>query len=563
MRISSPFVLLLSLLVLPTIAGVPQPKQAAIATAHPLATAAGFEILAMGGNAFDAAVAVSAALAVVEPAGSGLGGGGFWLIHRAADQRSTMIDGRETAPRAATRDMYLDATGSVIRNRSREGPLAAGIPGLPAALDHLARHYGTLPLSTSLKPAIRLASNGFAVSPLLHHALTETQDLLRQCPTSAAVFLPSNVVPASGTILFQPELAETLERIGQHGRDGFYKGPTAEALIARVTAGGGIWSLDDLAAYRIVEREPISIDINGTRLISAPPPSSGGIALATMLNVLDGFALNKVDLATRHHLIVEAMRRAYRDRAQYLGDPDFVDIPIARLTHPYYAAGLKTAIHEDRATPSAQLPGIRSPPAGTETSHYCIIDTAGNRVAATQSINFWFGSGFMAPGTGVILNNEMDDFSTKPGIPNGYQLVGADANAIAGGKRMLSSMSPTFVESDQGLLVLGTPGGSRIISMVLLGILAWRDGDRAATIARAPRFHHQYLPDILFHEPGAFDAITANSLSRRGHKLEQTESSYGNMQIITVDANGTVEAASDPRGEGFAQVGDAVRRIAP
>ena len=540
-----------------TIAGaaaspVPErPGQAAIASPHPLATRAGEEVLRAGGNAFDAAVAVSAALAVVEPYGSGLGGGGFFLLHRAEDGHQVMVDARETAPAAAHRDMFVDEQGARIPGLSLDTVLAAGIPGLPAALVHVSREYGRLPLGTVLAPAIRYAEEGFEVYPRLRTGLERKRAELEASPASAEVFFPGGELPALGALLRQPDLARTLRRLAEQGHEGFYQGAVAEALAAAVQADGGLWTLEDLAGYRVVEREPIVSRYRDARIVSAPPPSSGGVALATILNILEGYdlAAKPADLAT--HLVVEAMRRGYRDRALYLGDPDFVDVPVARLVHPVYAAGLRASIRTDRALPSDLLPGIQAREEAPQTTHFSIIDADGNRAGVTQTLNFWFGSGIMAAGTGVLLNNEMDDFSARPGVPDGFGLVTGLGNAIEPGKRMLSSMTPTFVESPQGVAILGTPGGSRIISMVLLGVLARVDGQASAReMVERRRFHHQYLPDVLVHEPGALDEAMAEALRRRGHLLEETTRDYGNLKVVTWDhADNRVEAATDPRGE--------------
>lgn len=548
--------LLLVLLVFcwPPLHAVETPPQAAVASAHPLATRAGMDIFAAGGNAFDAAVAVSAALAVVEPSGSGVGGGGFWLLHRAEDRRDVMIDGRERAPLAAKRDMYLDKSGEVSPKLSVDGALAAAIPGAPAALAHLAANYGRLPLKTSLAPAIRYAREGFAVDEHYRRLAQFRLAVLRASPAAASVFLKNDAVPETGYIIRQPDLAKTLAALAEHGADGFYKGRVAERLVAGVRAAGGIWTAEDLAQYRVVEREPVVGEYRGWRIVSAAPPSSGGVALLTMLNVLSGYELDKLDAVTRTHLIVEAMRRAYRDRADYLGDPDFVKMPVTMLVDRAYAAGLRAGIHPEQATPSRLLPGKIDPPQGTDTTHFSVIDKAGNRVAATLSVNLPFGAGFVPPGTGVLLNNEMDDFSAKPGAPNVYGLVGDEANAIAPGKRPLSSMSPSFIESERGVAVLGTPGGSRIISMVLLSMLDIAHGGDAVSAVKVKRFHHQYLPDTLHYEPHAFDAESISSLTARGHALKEVDRTYGNMQIVWWNKlNKSVQAASDPRGGGAAE----------
>lgn len=528
------------------------PGRAAVASAHPAATQVGHDILDAGGNAFDAAVAVSAALGVVEPTGSGLGGGGFWMLHFVEDGRAVMVDGREVAPGAASRDMYLDADGNPVPRLSKDGVLAAGIPGNPAALAHISEKYGRLSLEEALAPAARLARSGFEVDPRLQAGIRFKKDLLSRFPHSARIFLADGEVPEVGHVIRQPELAVTLERLARQGADGFYRGATAESLVAGVRAAGGLWTLEDFAAYRVKERAPVVINYRGVRIVTAPPPSAGGVALANVFNILNGFELDELDRTTRIHVVVESMRRAYRDRAEFLGDPDFVPMPLERLTHPYYAAGQRASIRLDRATPSDALPGILDAGGkGMQTTHFSVLDAEGNRVAASMSLNFWFGSGFTDPGTGVVLNNEMDDFSVKPGVANGYQLVGAAANAIEPGKRMLSSMTPTFLESDRGIAILGTPGGSRIISMVLLSTLAWIDGADAATMAALPRFHHQYLPDQIFHEPDALDAELKAALSGLGHTLVESRRRYGNMQVVTWDfATGEVSAASDPRAGG-------------
>jgi gamma-glutamyltranspeptidase/glutathione hydrolase len=538
-----------------------RPPGMAVATAHAAATRAGLEVMQGGGNAFDAAVAVSAALAVVEPYSSGLGGGGFWLLHRAADGLETLVDGRETAPAAAHRDMYLDARGHVVTGLSVDGPLAAGIPGMPAALEHISSRYGRLPLSQSLAPAIRLARDGFAVTPRYRRLAGFRLDVLRASPAAASVFLDAGEVPAEGHVVRQPELAATLEAIAGRGKAGFYDGPVAAALVHGVRVAGGIWSAEDLASYHVMERTPLAGYYRGLRVVSAPPPSSGGVALLTMLNILAGDDLPALDPTVRVHLLVETMRRAYRDRAEYLGDPDQVDVPVARLVDPGYGARLRKGIRLDRATPSAALPPAFPVPDGPHTTHFSILDAEGNRVAATLSINYPFGSGFMPSGTGVLLNDEMDDFSVKPGVPNVYGLVGAEANAIAPGKRPLSSMSPSFVEGPGRVGILGTPGGSRIITTVLLGILDFAQGHGPASWVSSPRFHHQYLPDEIQYEPGALSAAQVTGLEHMGHRLAPLSSPYGNMQAILWDAGaGRLEAASDPRGEGLALVAPAVQR---
>lgn len=548
------FLSVMLVLLLPGCTGRTQ-HAAAIASAHPLATAAGMEILEAGGNAFDAAVAVSAALAVVEPYSSGMGGGGFWLLHRAADGFEIMVDGRERAPLAANRDMYLDANRTVVPGLSINGPLAAAIPGAPAALAHIAQKYGRLSLERTLAPAIRHARDGFEVDPLYNRLAAFRLDAMRADAETARLFLQDNAVPSAAHRVVQPELAATLEALAEQGRDGFYAGRVAQQLVDGVHRAGGIWSLEDLEQYHVVERKPVSGTYQDLRVVSAAPPSSGGVVLVAMLNILAGFPLDTLDTATRTHVIIEAMRRAYRDRAEYLGDPDFVDLPVARLTDSGYAAELRESIRLDRATPSTALPAVSPPGEGTDTTHFSILDADGNRVAATLSINYPFGACFTPPGTGVLLNDEMDDFSVKPGVPNVYGLVGAEANSIAPGKRPLSSMSPTFLENRDGVAILGTPGGSRIITMLLLAILDHAEGGAPQSWVSQPRFHHQYLPDVVQYEPGAISARLAQSLEALGHTLKPLDSDYGNMQAVYLDRNtGRVSAASDPRGIGLSEV---------
>jgi len=533
------------------------PPAAAIASAHPLATKAGMKILAQGGNAFDAAVAVTAALAVVEPYSSGLGGGGFWLVHRAKDGFQTMIDGRETTPAAGHRDMYLDEEGNVIPGLSMNGPLSAGIPGVPAAMAHLADKYGNLPLNKTLASAIRYAEEGFEVDDHYRRLANFRKDVLNKSPESRRLFLDDGKVPAKGFVIKQPDLANTLKMIAKNGRDGFYKGPVARQLVRGIKSAGGIFTEADLASYQIIERKPITGEYHGVKITSAAPPSSGGIALVEMLNILSAYPLDneeKIDKATRKHLIVEAMRRAYRDRAIYLGDPDFVDVPVDLLTDQVYAAGLRASLRLDKATKSENLPGIEASKEGFHTTHFSVLDTQGNRVSATVTVNYPFGSGFTVPGTGVLLNDEMDDFSAKPGVPNAYGLVGAEANAIAPNKRPLSSMTPSFLETENGVAIIGTPGGSRIITMVLLAALDFIDGNTPDSWVGLGRFHHQYLPDVVQYEEGALTKSEKRKLEDLGHTLKKTSWRYGNMQAILWNKKtGVVSAASDPRGVGAAQ----------
>ncbi len=530
--------------------------KAAIASAHPLATLAGFKVLAQGGNAFDAAVAVSAALAVVEPYSSGLGGGGFWLLHVASSDKDIMIDGREKAPAAATADMYLDQDGKVMEKWSLIGPSAAGIPGEPAALAWIAKHYGKLGLKKDLAPAIRLAKQGFLANAEYRKMAHFRQGVLNRFPAARDIFLTHGNVPPKNARIVQSDLAHTLTLLANQGRAGFYTGSVAKKLVQGVKMMGGIWTLEDLKNYRIVERQPIVGHFRGARIISAAPPSSGGVVLLEALHILEQFDGHDVADKLQPHLVVESLRRAYHDRALYLGDPDFVDMPIDKLLSDDYAAKLAANISLQHATPSSALGQPIQVPQGKHTTHFSIIDAAGNRVAATLSINYPFGSGFVASGTGVLLNDEMNDFSAKPGVPNVYGLVGSKANSIAPGKRPLSSMTPTFVEWDNKVAVLGTPGGSRIISMVMLGILDALAGNPPSQWVSDVRYHEQYLPDEVQAEPAFVGSKAGVMLMKMGNKVVSTGRRYGNMQAILWNkASGSLQAASDPRGIGAAWVG--------
>lgn len=535
-----------------------KPEAAVIASAHHLATEAGHEILAAGGNAFDAAVAVSSVLSVVEPISSGLGGGGFFLLHDAATGKQTLVDARETAPASGVPTAYLDAEGNLDRDRSVNGPWAAGIPGLPAALVHLSHNYGKLPLSRSLAPAIRIAREGFPVYGRMARGYASRAEVMERYPGTREVFLRHGRAMAEGDNFIQPELAATLERLAADGFDGFYKGRTGRLLLAGVKQAGGQWTAADLAGYTVKEREPVRFAYRDWQITTAAPPSSGGIALASMLQILEGWDLQALSPAQRTHLVVEAMRRAYRDRTFFLGDPDFVQIPQRTLTSRDYAQGLRATIHPAKATPSDSLSGNPTPLEDEETTHFSIIDADGNRVGGTQTVNLLYGSGLVPKGTGVLLNNEMDDFALKPGTPNAFGVMGYEANAPAPGKRMLSSMTPTFMDNGHEVVVIGTPGGSRIITMVLLGILGYDAGLDAQAVAALPRYHHQWYPDVIEAESGTFDPATASELQAMGHalKLPGDEAAggrgsshvWGNLQTVHWDrASNTLSAGSDPR----------------
>ena len=531
-------------------------KNAAVATAHPLATQAAIDILNQGGNAFDAAITASAVLAVVEPYSSGLGGGGFWLLHRAADQHTVMLDGRETAPAAAHADMYLDAQGNAIKGASINGAKAAGIPGEPAALAYLAKQYGKLPLQTTLQAAIQLAQKGFPVDAYYQKMLKYRLDSLRNSPAAKSIFLSNNQIPAIGTLIKQSDLSKVLQKIAQQGKAGFYQGEVAEKLVQSVQAAGGIWTKEDLANYQVKLRQANQFTYGNMKITSAALPSSGGLVLHEIFNMLAHYDLSKMSTIQQTHIIVEAMRRAYRDRAEFMGDSDFVKVPSEKLTSSAYTQTLLKTLSLEKATKSSDLPKTAaSDYQGNDTTHFSIMDQAGNRVAATLSINYPFGSGFVAAGTGVLLNDEMDDFSIKANTPNVYGLVGSSANAIAAGKRMLSSMSPTFVEDEQRIALIGSPGGSRIITMVLLGILAFEKGLSAQEIVNTPRFHHQYLPDAIQLEPQIFTAAQQQQLQALGHQLDQHNDVWGNMQLVVYNKKtGEMTAASDKRAIGTSQV---------
>lgn len=544
----------LCLLLAPPVPAAGPPKQA-VASAHPQATAAGIAVLELGGNAFDAAVAVSAVLAVVEPYSSGLGGGGFWLLHRASDGHEVMVDGRERAPLQAHRDMYLDADGEPVERSSIDGALAAAIPGEPAALVHISRRYGRLPLSLVLAPAIALADEGFPVDAHYRRMAGFRLSALRASPEARRLFLADGEVPPLGYLIHQPALAGTLVRLAREGHKGFYEGDVASRLVEGVGKAKGIWTIEDMRNYQVVERKPVSGSFRGYRVVSAAPPSSGGVVLLEMLNMLENLDLEGQPSGQQVHLITEVMRRAYEDRARYLGDPDFVDVPVQKLTSPAYAKGRASDIDPRHASTSRPLD--MQVTEGHDTTHFSIIDREGNRVSATLSINYPFGACFVVPGTGVLLNDEMDDFSIKPGVPNVYGLVGNEANAIEPGKRMLSSMTPTFFENTEHVGILGTPGGSRIISMVLIGLLqATAEQPVTSWVGRA-RFHHQYLPDQIQYEPGAFSDTTRKYLLSLGHRLQELDDSYGNMQAVHWNrTRNKVSAASDPRAGGAAWVSE-------
>ncbi len=522
-----------------------------IASAHPLASEAGHRMLAAGGNAFDAAIAVAAALAVVEPYSSGIGGGGFFLLHRSRDAHDVMVDARETAPAAADARLYVDASGRAIPRASLDGARAAAIPGLPAGLAHLARHYGRLPLSVSLAPAIALARDGFALDARFANVARLAAGRLQRDVRTAAVFMPQGRPPVEGDRLRQPALAATLERLATDGHAGFYSGPVAAELVAAVRGDGGIWQMDDLARYAAVERPPMRIAFRDVKITAAALPSSGGVVIAQSLGMLAPFGDFDHRSPEGAHLVAETLRRAFDDRARWLGDPAFDPVPLDRLLSATHLKARGADIDPRKATPSTSLGAGRAGVESTDTTHFSVVDREGNRVAATLTINTLFGSGFIAGGTGVLLNNEMDDFALPDEQPNAYGLIGRGANLVQPGKRPLSSMTPMFVESGQGVHVLGTPGGSRIISMLLLAVLdiaAPRPPSPSELVARA-RFHHQFRPDRIEVEPDAFPDAWTGALRARGHAVETGRRAWGNMQLVFIQrGSGEVAVANDPRG---------------
>ena len=510
-----------------------------VVTAHHLATDVGVDILRRGGNAIDAAVAVGYALAVVYPAAGNLGGGGFMTLVL-ADGRKTFIDFREKAPLAATPAMYLDQKGSVIAGLSTRGHLAVAVPGTVAGLEYARDHFATLPRATLLAPAIRLADQGFVLEQGDADMLDSAAPDLRHDPASRAIFLdPTGAPIKAGDRLVQRDLAATLRAIARAGANGFYKGPVAEAIAKSNQAGGGLLTLADLTAYEARERRPVECNYRGYQVISAPPPSSGGVALCEMLNILEGYPLADLGFhsAAAVHDQIEAMRHAYADRNSYLGDPDVIDNPVTRLTDKAYAATIRDVIDPRLASDSRQIRAGLPPHEGVNTTHFSIADRFGNAVALTYTLNDWFGARVTAAGTGVLLNDEMDDFTAKAGVPNLYGLVQGDANAIAPGKRPLSSMCPTVVARDgKPVMVVGTPGGSQIISAVLLTILNTIDyGMTIQEAVDAPRFHQQWMPDVTRLEPFALSPDTQRLLEADGYRFAGPQQA-GHVAAVMIGA---------------------------
>jgi gamma-glutamyltranspeptidase / glutathione hydrolase len=535
-------------------------RHAMVATEQREATKVGVEVLARGGNAVDAAVAVAYALAVVDPCCGNIGGGGFMLLRR-RDGFERFIDFREQAPRRATRDMYLDARGNVVASRSRKGWLAVGVPGTVAGMETARREYGTMSRAALMAPAIALARDGFRLQAgdLVPFYGSATPDYRQR--NVAAIFLRAGHVYSPGQVLRQPQLARTLELIAAGGADAFYRGPIARTVVAASRAGGGVLSLDDFAQYRVEESAPVHCTYHGYAIASAPPPSSGGVTLCQILNIIEPYplALWGWHSARSLHYITEAQRRAFADRNAYLGDPDFVTDPVSQLLSASYAAWLRVQIDPHRATPSVAVrPGLR--PVGRsdgETTHYSIVDRWGNAVAVTYTLNDWFGASVIAGDTGFFLNDEMDDFTAKPGVPNMYGLVQGDRNDIQPRKRPLSSMAPTIVTKDGKLaMVTGSPGGSRISTIVLETILNHLVyGMNAQQAVDAPRTHMQWLPDRLEYEPGAFSAQTARELRAMGYSLLEIPE-WGSAQAVTRDPRtGWLYGGSDRRRPSGAAIG--------
>ena len=528
-----------------------------VVSADSLASAVGIEILRKGGNAVDAGVGVGFALAVTFPLAGNIGGGGFMVI-RLADGRTTTIDFREKAPSKARRDMYLDKQGEFVSSRSQKGHLAAGVPGSVAGLLLALERYGTMNRASVLEPSIALARNGFPLrNRFLARELADNFETFRRFPASLKVFSRDERPVLPGDVIRQSDLASTLELIKRDGRDGFYGGRTADLINSEMERNGGVVTRGDLTDYMPVERPPVTGSYRGYDFVSMGPPSSGGTILVEMLNILEGYNIRRsgTGTAATSTLLAETMKVAYADRAEFLGDPDFVDVPVDRLTAKDYASVRRKKILPSRATPSTRISSGEIPRREhVETTHYSIIDRWGNCVSVTTTINDFFGCGVMVEGAGFFLNNEMDDFSAKPGIPNQFGLVGGEANAIEPGKRMLSAMTPTIVLKDnKPFIVLGTPGGSRIITTILQIVVNIIDhGMDLQKAIDAPRLHHQWRPDSLFYESGGLPGPLKRRLSARGYVLVELKGEYGRAEGILVDRDGSYIGVTDRRGNGAA-----------
>jgi gamma-glutamyltranspeptidase/glutathione hydrolase len=536
-------------------------KSAMVSVQEAVAAEVGLQVLKDGGNAVDAGVAVALALAVTLPRAGNLGGGGFMMVHDAETGETRAIDYREMAPASATRDMYLDADGNADSTLSRFHGLAVGVPGTVAGMQLALETYGTMTLEQAAAPAIRLAEDGILVTADLADSLKALEKRMKTWPATAAIFYKEDgSFYEPGDVLKQPDLAATLKKIATEGPDGFYKGEVAEKIAASVQEAGGSMTVEDLANYRAVIRAPVTGTYRGHEIVSMPPPSSGGTHIIQILNVMEGYPIGFLghNSSDTIHVMAEAMKRAYADRSEYLGDPDFVDVPVKALTSKDYAAKIRDGISLNRATPSATIkPGKLAPYESDQTTHFSIVDKDGNAVSNTYTLNFSYGSGMTAAGTGVLLNNEMDDFSAKPGVPNAYGLIGGEANAVEPGKRPLSSMSPTIVLKDsKPFLVTGSPGGSRIITTTLQVISNMIDhGMNVAEATHAARIHHQWLPDEIRVEDGGLSRDTVAALEAKGHTIA-VKSVMGSTQSIHVDTDkGLLLGASDPRRTGSATVG--------
>ena len=532
-----------------------------VATQEATATEVGVDILRRGGNAVDAAVAVGFALAVTLPRAGNLGGGGFMMVHVAETGETVAIDYRERAPAASFRDMYLDAEGNADPELSRFTQLAVGVPGTVAGLALAHERYGSgnLTLAELVQPAIDLAADGITVTGDLANSLAGLRERLTRWPTSAAIFYRDDGSEfAVGDTLVQADLAASLSLIAAEGPAAFYDGPIGEAIVAELAKGNGIMTMDDLRAYEPVIRAPAEGDYRDYRVVSMPPPSSGGIHIVQILNILEDVPMGELghNSAQAIHWMAEAMKLAYADRSEYLGDPDHWEVPIVGLTAQDYADALRAEIDPDRARPAEEIgPGDPIPYESVETTHFSIVDADGNAVANTYTLNFSYGTGLVAEGTGILLNNELDDFSAKPGVPNAYGLIGGDANAVGPNKRPLSSMSPTFVFDPEGglFLVTGSPGGSRIITTTLQVIMNVIDhGMNIAEATNAVRIHHQWLPDQLRIEEG-LSLDTIGLLEEMGHVVEVRDA-MGSTQSILVTEGG-LTGASDPRRAGALTLG--------
>jgi gamma-glutamyltranspeptidase/glutathione hydrolase len=538
----------------------PQPvvaRNGMVASQDKLATRIGVDVLARGGNAVDAAVAVGFAMAVTHPQAGNLGGGGFMLVHLAERNVTVAIDYRETAPAATARDVFLDAAGNADPQKSRDTGLAVGVPGTVAGLALALERYGSgkFTLAELIAPAVELARAGIPVEDDLADSLARFQPRLVRWPSTAKIFLkPDGVALGAGDRLVQSDLAETLAAIAQGGPRAFYESEIAERIVAAVRTSGGQMSREDLKSYRPIVREPVRGSYRGFEIASMPPPSSGGVHLVQILNILEGYALRERD-ASALHLMIEAMKPAYADRAEYLGDPEAVTVPVKGLTAKAYANDLRAEISTERARPAQEIkPGRPQPFEGPNTTHYSVVDRFGNAVSNTYTLNFSYGVGMVAEGTGILLNNELDDFAAKPGVPNAYGLVGGDANAPGPGKRPLSSMTPTILFRDGRVaLVTGSPGGSRIITTVLQVITNVVDFRMSlADAVAAPRLHHQWLPDQVVAERGLAAEIV-QALEARGHNVALGPNS-GSANSILVTPEGFVGAA-DPRTRGALAAG--------